>query len=697
MSDLKHAKQERKLAAILFADIVGYTALMQRGEGKAMSILNRFQEVTATKVKEHKGEIIKTYGDGSLILFDSTVDAVNCAHDMQLDFKQGTVVPLRIGIHVGEVVRKDNDVFGNGVNIASRVESMGETGAVLMSADVQKRVKNQETFKTQSLGYFEFKNVEEPMEVFALANEGFAIPKSDEISGKFKKNSSISEQSMLQKWWPLITFLFIASAVYFFINQSNGGPREEITLNEKSIAVLPFVDLSENKDQEWFSDGMMEEILNSLVQIADLSVTSRTSAMQFKGSKKSIREIGQDLGVANILEGSVRRQGDRLRITVQLIDVVTDKHLWSQNYDRTVTDVFAIQSEVSQHIASSLQAKVSPEVKLRIEKQPTSNPVAYDLYLQALSHARTFSENGFSEAEKLWEKAVQVDPNFADAYVQLGWVRSRFAWNGTAIVNSAQEAFEKSNPYLQKAIEIDSNNQLAHLYKAWTLLWYKWDFEAAEKEYQILVKLYPNFTWADFLIASGRFKEAAERAEKAVEIDPLHGGNWSDKILSYYFNGQYDKSLEAINSIKESNFHSTILATSIARVFLYMGMYEEVLVEMDLFDENFADYKDAPRIMCIKAIANHQLGEIEKAEMLLNNLKERYSKTSAGSPAFHLAMIYAHKEEVDTAFEWLNKAYEDHEVEMHTLKTEPLFRPLYRDPRWEKVLDKIGFPKKLKN
>ncbi len=248
--------QSRQLAVIMFTDIMGYTAIMQQDEDLALNKLNRFKDELKLKVKEFRGEIIQYYGDGCLIIFTNSVDAVNCARGLQEDFREEPQIPVRIGIHLGDILVNEGNIFGDCVNIASRIESMGVPGSVLLSESIKDQLQNKPEFQLTSLGNFEFKNVVEPMEIFALANHGFPLPNLEDISRKFKEQKTL-----------------------------------------KSIAVLPFVNMSNDSEQEYFSDGIAEEIINSLTHLKDLKVAGRTSSFQFKGKKIDLRKVGEKLSV----------------------------------------------------------------------------------------------------------------------------------------------------------------------------------------------------------------------------------------------------------------------------------------------------------------------------------------------------------------------------------------------------------------
>ena len=296
----------RQLAAILFADIAGYTAIMQQDEQKALELINRFKEVLEKITAEYEGKIVQYFGDGCLLAFDSSAKSVECALALQKSFRDLPQVPVRIGLHLGDVIFRNKNVFGDGVNIASRIESLSVPGAVLMSKSIRDQVKNKADFQLISLGLFDFKNVEERIEVFALTNDGLIVPQRKKMEGKLKKKN-------LKKRNVIVTFLIallIVAAFYIyqiFIAQNDKAP-------DKSIAVLPFVDMSAGKDQEYFSDGLSEELLNLLSKIPELKVIGRTSSFSFKGKNEDLRIIGEKLGVAHILEGDPDGDGNSLNI-----------------------------------------------------------------------------------------------------------------------------------------------------------------------------------------------------------------------------------------------------------------------------------------------------------------------------------------------------------------------------------------------
>ena len=362
-------EKRRQLSAILFADIQGYSALMQANEAKAMKFLNHYQSILQESVSSHKGEVVKNYGDGSLCLFNSILSAVLCAQDLQLQLRKEPVVPLRIGLHVGDIMHAGNDVYGDALNIAARIESMGVPGCVLLSDSIYNKIKNQAHLKMESLGEFEFKNIEQAIEVFALANDGLVVPERSQLSGKFKekKKKTFASSKIL---WLLPILLLLGTAWYFAgpsrtkdeVTDQNLSKLKETPTKENSIAVLAFADMSNEQDQKYFSEGISEEILNLLTKIPDLKVISRSSSFAFKDKNVTSSEIGSALNVNHLLDGSIRKSGNTLRISTQLIEAISGQQLWSEVYDRPMDDIFKIQDEIAARVTplSLVKRRTSP-------------------------------------------------------------------------------------------------------------------------------------------------------------------------------------------------------------------------------------------------------------------------------------------------------------------------------------------------
>lgn len=545
-----NTSKNRKLAAILFADIVGYTAIMQQDEAHAIHLLEQYNQILATTLDHQNGQLLQDLGDGSLCLFDSAIAAVRCAIQLQTKWATNLNIPVRIGIHLGDVVFQKEKIYGDGVNIASRIESLAIPGAVFYSGSVYLAIKSHSDIQSTLLGNFDFKNVNESMAVYALSNEGFPVPDASHLSGKLQLNKVKSSTSYLKWLVPLSVAVIIGfSTLQWFSTKPINTNATELTIpdSEHTIAVLAFKDLSPQGDQEYFSDGISEELLNVLTKIKELKVSSRTSSFAFKQADRSIPDIAKLLDVKYVLEGSVRKADDQLRITAQLIDAVSDKHIWSETYDRKLEAVFELQDEIAGAIVTQVNQLIgnNGQVIPRMDFS-TSNLSAYDLYLKA--------ENleGEESVERNWkiiallEQAVQLDPAFVDAWASLGiayWMQS--TWLNTDETELVADLLEKAEKSNFTALQLDSSNGIAQLTEEILLAeTFQWT-EALEKFKQSdKNEIKPQWfykTYADTYQALGYFDQAIPIYEQALAADPDDPYAHNFAALAYISNGQYEQ------------------------------------------------------------------------------------------------------------------------------------------------------------
>ena len=409
--------QSRQLAAIMFTDIVGYTALMGKDEKKAFELLKNNRDIQKPLIKRYNGTWIKELGDGVLASFHTVTDAVFCAAAIHQVCNTIDGLQLRIGIHLGEVIFENNDVFGDGVNIASRLQAMASPGSTWVSEAVYKNLVNKKEITSEFIKEETLKNVIEPVKVYEITVNEIAGYLPDNIKAYQKQvriGKPIKKKTIYVTAFGILIGL-IAAYFLFFNKQTNQTDFKKANV-EKSIVVLPFRNISNDPQQEYFAEGMMDEVLNHLYKIGGLIVISRTSSMTYKDSKKTSKEIAEELGVGNLLEGSVQKDGDHIRIIVQLINGKTDDHLWAETYVREFKDVFAIQSDIAKQVASALKVKIDAGTKSRIEYIPTTNTSAYNLYLLA---RKKELQDGWKE---LLEKVIQSDSSFAPAYADLDFI-----------------------------------------------------------------------------------------------------------------------------------------------------------------------------------------------------------------------------------------------------------------------------------
>ena len=510
---------------------------------------------------------------------------------------------------------------------------------------------------------------------FAEASEGRPTTSSPKSKNKFILAGAIA--------------LLLVAAGYFLYPKfiSTSGSSEVV---DKSIAVLPFVNMSSDQEQEYFSDGMMEEILDHLQKVGELQIVSRTTSIRYKGSKLSIKEIADELEVAHILEGSVRKSGDRVKISVQLIDAKRDRHLWSESYERDLKDVFAIQSEVAQHVASILNAEISADLKRRIEAIPTLNTEAYRLYLEAYYLLWNNRLKYRSVAARNLERAIELDPDFAPAYAELGMV-----WLDRGLFDKSverQEVIDKAFPLLSKAVSLDPDFPDAHAYLVYYYLWYHWDFESASKELKKVLDLSPSSSHyqmmaAHVLFATGKFKEYNDLAAKAFKTERTNASFWLALAGSYARIKKTDKAIQLVDS-------ALMLFGPSPDIILLNFELERYDHAVKVVDQllKLRPKLQSKKLLSLACISYLKTGQPEKSQPYLDKLIEMSKEGSMGSPAYFIAQVYATMGKNDLAFQWLNKSFNDHEVEMYWLKIESPLGPLHSDPRWKVMLDKVGFP-----
>ena len=549
--------ETRRLAAILFADIVGYTSMMQADEGNAMNRLRHYQNTLQEEVTKHEGEVIKSYGDGSLCLFKSVLNAVECSKILQEKFQQEAPrIPLRLGLHMGDVMFEQNDIYGNDINIASRIESMGIAGSVLMSKNIQRRVKNQSNLKFTSLGTFEFKNVEEPIEVYSLANEGMVVPKRNELEGKINNNNNKGNRKT--KMYQLVILgLVFALTAFFFYNRSTSKNEsvlslvEDPVIDKNSIAILPFVNRSTDEENQYFADGMHDDLMTFLSKTRNLKVISRTSVAKFIDTDKDIGEIAKLLGVAHIMEGAVRRVGNQVRINVQLIEAETDNQLWAETYDIEFSpkNIFEIQTDIASKISNELTINIFSPDSTPEPEQYTDNLIAYENFLRAnqLKRKRSGDSKSLLEAKQLLEEAIALDDQFAEAYISLG---NLYIFLIFYAGEDSESGYSKAWDLMEKGMAIDQNFAGAYQLKGQLLNRWKNDLDAASKAFEQAIRINPNSNGAYYGYAVVKQRagkpntEILDLVNKALAMNPLSSQLINLKAYCLKEDGQFQKAIK---------------------------------------------------------------------------------------------------------------------------------------------------------
>ena len=541
----------RQLAAIVFADIQGYTAMMQEDEFKALALRDKFQKILEQEVRLQGGRIAVYSGDGAMCVFKSAIGAVNAAIAVQHKMLEEPKVPVRIGIHTGDVVTEGKNVFGDGVNIASRIESFSVAGAVFISAKVADEIRNKQQFTLVSMGNFELKNVTEPLEIFAIQYGDLVIPNRGRLTGKGKKEERKRKKNV--RFITMVASLLIIGALIILYFQKNTSKANSID-TAKTIAVIPFANLSSLKEDEYFADGVCDQILTGLSKISALNVLSRTSTLQYRDTKLRMKEISQQLGADILLEGSVQKSGNNIRINVQLIDAIHDKHLWAETYDREMKDVFAVQSDIATQIAEALNTTLTaPEQSLFAEK-PTENMEAFDLYLRANKKSDEFWTKSkmdlVPEAIKLYEQAIQLDPKFLNAYAGLIELYTEISFRKP--VTNSEDYRVKAKTWLDKLTAFKIDNPMVHSVMAFYKYEGERDYYGALAQLDLVDQYFHNVkqtigSRAFVLRRIGRLDEALKYFIRSAQTYPKNPYAQADVSETYMVLRNPDSAIDYIN------------------------------------------------------------------------------------------------------------------------------------------------------
>ena len=638
----------RQLAAIMFTDIVGYTALMGNDEQKAFELLLKNRELQKPIIANFNGHWIKELGDGVMASFNTVSDAVNAAIKIQDACNGSKDFQLRIGIHLGEVIFENEDVFGDGVNIASRIQAVAAPGTIYISESVYQNIANKKDIHTLFIKEEMLKNVKDPVRIYEVLTHI-----TDESSKSVMKESGKKNQ-------------------------------------EKSIAVLPFVNMSNDPEQEYFSDGMSEEIINSLAHIKELRVAGRTSSFHFKGKNTDLREIGEKLNVHSIMEGSVRKQGNKLRITVQLIDVKNGFHLWSERYDREIDDVFAIQDEIAMMITEKLKITLLEHEKAVIAKTPTQDHEAYDLYLKGRFYYNKRGAN-IKKGLEYFQQAAEKDPSFVLAYSGMADAYSILGFYG---ILPPQIAMLKAKQFAEIAIQLDASHAEAVTTLAFINVFYDWDWAESKKKFQLAFELNPKYApayyWYSYYLSfvECEFEEGIKMARIAAEeLEPLVSISHHVLAVVLINAGQFEEALQASKMAIELDASAfpgfRTLGLSLVALKRYDEAIEALKTSVTLSSRNAWVMSE---LSCAYALA----GQVAESQKIMEEMITR-SKTEF-IPGMSLAATAYSVKDYDKAYEFLEQAIALRDGTLISMKSWFMSSFVRTDPRFQPFLKRLKFP-----
>jgi len=646
------SQPQRRLAAIMFTDMVGYTALGQRDESLSLSLVEKHRKLLRPIFKRHNGKEIKTIGDGFLVEFSNALEAVRCAYDAQRTLKEYNIsqpndqrIIIRIGLHLGDVVESNGDISGDAVNIASRIQSVAEEGGVCLTRQVYDQVQNKFDLPLKSLGTKPLKNVNSPLELYKIE---LPWEKEQKATG--------------------------------------------LQLDASRVAVLPFANMSPDPNDSYFADGITEEIISTLSGVSGLNVISRTSVMGYKGTTKRVKEIGSELEAGSVLEGSLRKAGNRIRVTAQLIDVRADKHVWAQSYDRTLDDVFGVQTEIAKHVSDALRVKIlAPEID-RIDKKPTGSTKAYTLYLRGKFHLNKRGIEDLKKAEEYFDQAIREDQAFALGYVGVADCNELLSYNWNT---DTEVRHEKAKTMITKALELDRDLAEAHTTKGLTLL-HDWNLQESEKEFLRAIELKPSYATAHqwyyhMLLPELRWDEALAQIEKALELDPLSLIINLNYAQYYAVKRDYPRAIELYKKTLELDPNFPLghfeIAGAYGRMKMFDEMKREVRIGVGLVQDLF------PHTVNITDVVFAQLeGDKEKVRRLTPGLEKYVGKVLGAGPVL-MAGFYFFLAENDKGWDWLERAYSVHDSEILRIQLDDAFDGIRDEPRYHNLLKRLGLDK----
>jgi adenylate cyclase len=626
----------------MFTDTVGYTSSTQADEGRTLELLRQQTELVRPLVALHQGREVKSTGDGFLVEFDSALKATQCAMSIQRRIHErnaeGGLAPIRIriGIHLGDVVQNGSDILGDAVNIAARIEPVAEPGGICVSGAVYEQVRNKIPDKFDKLAPKALKGLELPMDLYRVVLPWIAP----------------SEIASLQEADPT------------------------------RVAVLPFASMSSDPENEYFADGMTEELIDRLAQVRELQVIARTSVMTYKQKEKKVTEIAKELFVGSLVEGSVRKAGNKVRVTAQLINGATEAHLWSSHYDGSLDDIFAVQSEIAEKVAGELKIQLLPSERRTLEKKPTENMEAYANFLRGRELFREASEQSLRQALKLFERAVELDPSFARALVGIAECHQYLGQIGFEPRDDMLPVVKAS---LKRALELDSDLAEVHASLA-TLHFNEDDLQAAEVEAKRAVELNPSLPetyrqLAEIAGIRGDLGEMVKRNETAYRLDPITPNHIYALGLGYLFAGREQELLEHWKKTEP-----------LAPAATYRTMTDYYLSKGDLakareLHSRFEKLQPThPWVTYMGGFLDARAGDKAKALQAITKIEE----AKMGPIAYnYVAYVYYALGDMDRYFENLNRAMDEHTLISSIMLHSPLLAKAREDSRYGELLKKL--------
>ncbi|MGH7496001.1 MAG: protein kinase domain-containing protein [bacterium] len=686
------SKESRTLSAIMFTDMVGYSAVTQKNEELALTLLEEHRRILRPIFLTYRGKEIEAIGDAFFVEFASALQAVRCAMDIQTrlfernrDTTASNQIKIRIGLHIGDVVHTGRHVHGDGVNIAARLEPLAAPGGICLSEDVARQVQNKIDFPLRKLGRGALKNIGAPLVVYRIV-----LPWEQKTLPVLEKLSFVLQRRELYLFrFVAVALVAVVLPIAFYVRWER--QTETLASDLKRIAVLPMANISSEPHDEYFADGMTEELIATLSRISQFRVIARNSVMRYKESSKSTAEIGAELQVGTVLTGSVRKSGNTLRITVQLVEARRQEPLWSQQYDREFKDIFAIQSDIARSVAEALRVRLIEGEELQLERPSTRNLDAYTLYLRGLYHLNKRTAAEIKKGMHYFKQSIVADSTYALPYAGLA---DSYTVLGTVEYGElpAAEAVNQAKTAAEKSLALDPRCAEAHAARANLFYSYEWDWQGAEHEFTRALELNPNYAivhhwYAHYLCSQGRLNEAMSEIKRARELDPLSLIINTAMGMVFYYQRQPDQAVTQLRKTLEldSTFTSALLQLGVVHV--YQQQAGEAVAT---YQRAIAMGGGNPVSLSLLAHAYAVFGRREEATKILKAFQEPSGQHYV-SPT-HMALVYLGLGDKDRVFAWLERACAERSNYLIYLNVEPLADSLRDDPRFASLLQRVGLP-----
>lgn len=673
----------RRLTVILAADAVGYSRLMSGDEAATLASLNDSRSVFLERVQTHQGRVIDTAGDSVLAEFPSPIEAVSASVEIQQELaRRNAALPearrmmFRIGINLGDVIESKGAIYGDGVNVAARLQALADPGGICISGTVFDQVEGKMPLSFKSLGEQTVKNIPKPVRTYRLAGSYSTppVPRRKRSLGRSGAAVIAVLVAAWIAWWQATSW-------------DNARGSSGTTGGQPRLAILPLDSISPNAEDEYLANGMTEELISRMSRIEGLDVIARTSVMQYKGAGKNIATVGKELKVGAVLEGSIRKSGSKIRMTVQLIDVETQGHLWSQDYDRELKDVLATQSEIAEQVTRALHVRLLRPGHFATVGASV-DPETYTLYLKGLHQSGFFTPEGLKKSIVYFKQAIDRSPNdarswsgLAKAYLLLGW------W----AYAPPTEAFPNAKSAAEKALAIDGNLAQAHITLGMARFLFDWDWLAAEKSLLTAVELSPGSSDARlfhgiWLKAMGRNQQAVVEIVRANELDPLNLMASAELGWVAYYGGRLDEAAQGCRRTLEVDTRYLFALSCLQMALAMTKDPEAIAVSKTMVDVTAGDAYFLGQL----GWAYGLMGQRADALKILAGLKEKSATTEIPSGAF--LYVYMGLGDRDTALAYMEKAYRERSADLVWIRNAPEFAWLRADPRFQSLLAKMRFP-----